>query len=352
MFFELTGQDFEYYNPDNSDGIIQVDINLLSPSPLIDVIPPRYKVSIDLEIWDNYENQYSAVVNGIQCDYVISNIVDHSFNDPRILFNDFVFNLTKAAYAQQSAFSRSKRLFFVLDKKAYHLPNHFDPAHKKKIYVAPNKTHVANSHIGRWNHKVRLYRTQLVDLLLKDYQYLGYTGDVFRHPSLFLYSHLDLLDDFNDLTALENHDIPIRLNLNSTSFLRGYSPPHTLYYENTFISIYGETIEHGTTIVVTEKTYDPLIKGHFILPFSCQGFISHLRRLGFLFPDFIDYNYDNQYDDGKRFGMYNQEIKRLLSLDIDIWRQQWTNNLDKIQHNQSIFFDRDYDKIDFDQIVD
>jgi hypothetical protein len=73
--------------------------------------------------------------------------------------------------------------------------------------------------------------------------------------------------------------------------------------------------------------------------------------LGFQLPDFINYEYDEQTDDQKRFDSYTDEIRRLLSLQLDTWREHWNNNLDIIRHNQSIFFDRDYDRVDFSKIL-
>ena len=124
-------------------------------------------------------------------------------------------------------------------------------------------------------------------------------------------------------------------------------PAHNEYYAQSFISIYGETIEYGSTIAVTEKTYDPLIKGHFILPFSTVGFVDYLKGIGFRFPEFIDYHYDTVADDDTRFGHYTQEVCRLLTLDLDTWRQHWNDNIDIIEHNKKLFHLRPYDQIDF-----
>jgi hypothetical protein len=126
-----------------------------------------------------------------------------------------------------------------------------------------------------------------------------------------------------------------------------YDPPHNEYYRNTFISIYGETIEFGNTIVVTEKTYDPLIKGHFVLPFSTNGFIRHLENLGFQLPNFIDYSYDTICDDDARYQAYTLEIDRLMNMDLEMWRQLYKDNYSIIHHNQLIFHEKPYDRINF-----
>jgi hypothetical protein len=209
--------------------------------------------------------------------------------------------------------------------------------YKTKIYVAPNKTYLNDP----W--RVAKFRPQLVQLLLDRFGDLGYIGENDLVKNLFLIPHVQM-PDCQDLSQ-------VVLSARNQKYQFGYCPPHNEYYKNTFISIFGETIEHGPSMAVTEKTYDPLIKGHFILPFSCAGFVSYLNTLGFQFPTFINYDYDSISNDKKRFASYTDEVTRLLSLQLDTWREHWNNNLDIIQHNQSIFFDRDYDRVDFSKIL-
>ena len=130
-----------------------------------------------------------------------------------------------------------------------------------------------------------------------------------------------------------------------------YKPPHTLYYENSFISIYGETAETGNSTIVTEKTYDPLLKGHFILPFSTANFIKHLRSLGFRFPDFVDYSYDAIQDDDKRYLSYQNEVERLCKITLEKWHIHHGENQSLLSHNQKIFTDRPYDSIRLEDII-
>ena len=128
-------------------------------------------------------------------------------------------------------------------------------------------------------------------------------------------------------------------------------PPHNEYYKNTFVSIYGETIEQGNSIAVTEKTYDPLIKGHFILPFSTSGFIKFLKIKGFRFPNFIDYTYDNIVDNDARYLAYEKEIDRLLNMSLNEWKYHWNNNLNLIEYNQQLFRQTAYDRVILDHLM-
>ena len=126
----------------------------------------------------------------------------------------------------------------------------------------------------------------------------------------------------------------------------GYNPIHNDYYDDTFISVYGETMERGEVVVITEKTYDPLIKGHFILPFSTVGFLSALRSLGFQLPEFIDYSYDLIDDDAERFACYADEVKRVIRIPMHRWCALWREHLDMLRSNQRLFYIRDYDRLE------
>jgi hypothetical protein len=154
------------------------------------------------------------------------------------------------------------------------------------------------------------------------------------------------LHDVTDIAKIENQEFP----LNSKK-LGGYMPPHNEYYKNTFVSIYGETIEQGNSIAVTEKTYDPLIKGHFILPFSTSGFINFLKNKGFKFPEFIDYTYDTIVSDTDRYIAYEKEIDRLLAISINEWKLHWDNNLNLIKHNKQVFEQTAYDRVVLDHLM-
>ena len=128
-------------------------------------------------------------------------------------------------------------------------------------------------------------------------------------------------------------------------------PPHNAYYEDTFLSIFGETMESGTTQVITEKTLDPLIKGHFILPFSTPHFCDMVRDRGILLPDFIDYSYDTIEDFDQRLAQWLAEVQRLLSMPIKHWRELHAKNFDLLYENQVWMWRRDYDRIDLQALI-
>lgn len=113
--------------------------------------------------------------------------------------------------------------------------------------------------------------------------------------------------------------------------------PHSWYYENTFCSVYVETTETHDALP-SEKTWAPLCRGHFIVPFNGINFINLLKNLGFEFPNFIDYSYDKIENDNDRVTAWLSEVERLSNLSLVEWRKLTAKNLDIIEHNIKNFY--------------
>jgi len=344
MWFDLNGDEYEIFNTHSQTIPDRVDIEVLSPKPDPD-ISVSSKIHLNLAVWDNYENQAWSILNeGYRDCVTISNIRDtHEIGANLIQYNDFLFNRTKAYYSGYP-FASGRRWYWV-DARAYELPAIIEDDTKTRIYVAPNKSYMTSD----WR-SIR-YRPRLVDHLRTKHDNLGWIGDYHRSPDLVLYPHY-LAPDCEDLDDLVTGR-SIRQNIRGAlrGNLWGYSPPHNLYYQHTFVSIYAETIEWGTTWAITEKTYDAMIKGHFILPFSNQGFVALLQQDGWLLPGFIDYSYDAIQNNDLRFLAYLQEVDRLLAIDRDQWHQLRRDNLDILIYNRQRFWNHDYDRVDLSQLL-
>jgi len=133
----------------------------------------------------------------------------------------------------------------------------------------------------------------------------------------------------------------------------GWQPINNSYYDNSAISIYVETLTYTEVInmenfvdgvrCVTEKTWEPIIKGHMILPFGYAGFLRDLEeQYGILLPDEIDYSYDNIQNDLNRWVCYLDTVGALLNKGPDHLFKIKRDNLDKIKHNRSLFFNSGY----------
>ena len=263
---------------------------------------------------------------------------------------NFLFNRTKAYYA---GFPFVGSPWYFAGSQNYRAPAVIDNSEQKtKVFISPCRLYI--------DQQRTCFRKQLFDLM-SQYDTLGYRSGPGRVPNreldksatgLYLLSTVDdPLLNFNKLgwkydptTKKATVDMQA-LDTWQGSEWYGYNPVHNYYYDDTFISIYGETIEYGKVVVITEKTYDPLIKGHFILPFSTSGFLTYVRALGFQLPDFIDYSYDQIEDDSTRFECYVAEVKRLISIPIRRWGVLLKQHLDMLRHNQKLFYIIDYHKL-------
>lgn len=201
---------------------------------------------------------------------------------------------------------------------------------KTRLFLSPSK-------IGRPNSP---YRSRLTDVVRRyDVEHLGYysalTFDKDTTMALWPNKRTSQVQTVAELDT--------RWPATAAS---GYDPVHNVYYNETFFSVYVETFESGTTQFITEKTLDPLIKGHFILPFSSAGFLKYVKARGWRLPNFIDYSYDSIDNDELRFRKFKEEFLRLCAISIDEWRQLWTDNIDIIEYNRNQLYNRPYDYIE------
>jgi hypothetical protein len=333
--FDLNGDEYtiHYNSVDTVDLYVVTSLDDLEQKAGI-----GRKRNIQLEILNNFENQNSEIDNKFSDNLLIINSVDSTVENDNFVYNDFLFNRTKAYYLDFK-FRDTTVPFHYATKDSYSLFTHPDAESKNKIFVAPNKVRDSDTvHNGDVTRRRTHYRKLIVDLL-EPYTHMGYLGNINR----LLYGHGEY-PHCADIHELESNI----LRVNDY----GYNPPHNEYYRNTFISIYGESIEWGTTLAATEKTFEPMIKRHFVLPFSAHGFVQHLKdHYNFKFPKFINYEYDTIADDDLRFEQYATEIKRLLDMDIDSWRQHWKDNQELLDHNRNVFYNKPYDKIDFERYL-
>lgn len=332
MFLDINGDDYELAVHSTEP----VDILILTHKELLSGqfrSWGNYQIAVMLDLWHGEEGKINKLkkIPLQHNEYIITcvNNVDH----PQIISNDFVFNRTKAYYSQ-FPFSPDVVKWYSYGQLSYIAPELVPAENKKKIFVAPCKTYPENP---------RMSRNRLRDLL-QNYLSQGYLGNIDANPNVFLYPHIEF-PWCNSIEEIEAQTRPL-----SYSWW-GYSPPHNEYYKNTFVSIYSETIEFGTDIIVSEKTYDPLIKGHFILPFSNCGFVDWLIGLGVQLPSFINYDYDSIENSEQRMEAYFAEVNRLLSIPVEQWRKHYVDNLKLLRYNQLMFHRRNYDRVNLNELI-
>jgi hypothetical protein len=268
----------------------------------------------------------------------------------RIHRYDFLFNRTKAYY---TGFPFTGDPWYFAGHQNYSAPCvKRDAGHKSKVFISPCRLYLDQNRT--------LFRKKLFDLMAR-YSQDGYRSGPGRvkngawdksDTGLYLASSTD--DPFVNYRRLGWGYDPIknkiRLKKKALSKWRGsrwggYNPVHSRYYDDTFISIYAETLEHGSNVVITEKTYEPLLRGHFVLPFGSRGLVAAVKEIGFLLPDFIDYEYDSLADDSERYLCFSEEVKRLMHFPYQRWRTLWRQHTDLLRHNQRVFHARDYERL-------
>lgn len=328
MALDLHSITVEWTEQDHADVLI---CDAFTNYELIKEYPADLKLCFDLQHaapdkhrgwsnvgWLSYEHDNIFAV--IECE-------DPGFDNNKILFYDFLWNRSKAYYTNRPW--TISNVWYHNGEEAYTLQPISLAEQKTRLFLSPNK-------IGRPNSP---YRSRLTDVVrrydLADFGYYSaITFDRDSTPALF--------------PNRKNHEISTVRELDirwPEQATYGYEPVHNAYYNETFFSVYVETFETGTTQFITEKTLDPLLKGHFILPFSSPGFLKYVQRRGWRLPNCIDYSYDDIHDDELRFRKFKDEFLRLSSISMDKWRQMWVDNFDVIQYNRNQLYNRPYDYI-------
>lgn len=121
-------------------------------------------------------------------------------------------------------------------------------------------------------------------------------------------------------------------------------PLSYIYYSSSLINVYTETLVLNDKNVrsVTEKSFDPLIQGNFILPFGYSGLIQDILSYGFKLPKWIDYSYDSILDDDERFDAYMQSLEKLNNYSLQQLFDMATADVEILEYNRSIFYSRPY----------
>jgi len=250
-----------------------------------------------------------------------------------LIYYDCMFNRTKLYYTEYEIIEKIKQETDVqlvwemaTDARNYTIPRINEKKPGNLLFLAPGLKYQSLV-----EPRMR-YRAALTEYLTEKYSDLGMitSKDNFLYPEPY---------PENNKKWLAEH------------FSKGggfWLPIGNSYYENTYLSIYVETLTVSAypTKCITEKTFEPLIKGHFILPFSYAGFVQDLRDFGFELPDFIDYSYDEIQDNDKRFSVYLHCIDKC----INYMRSHGSHNLfekhiHSLHHNKILFFKKPYDKL-------
>jgi hypothetical protein len=128
----------------------------------------------------------------------------------------------------------------------------------------------------------------------------------------------------------------------------GFHPLANKYYETSAVSVYVETCVEtlANTKIVTEKSFNPFVKGHFVLPFSYQYYVRDIQEIyGFKLPEWIDYTYDNIANDNERFLAFMKSFSKIRFKSLQELQDLCNRDIDILKYNRNIFFERNYDNL-------
>jgi hypothetical protein len=195
--------------------------------------------------------------------------------------------------------------------------------HPHRVYLTVNQSpnlKLANVEIVPWDfmwNRYRSYYTETVpynNLYLHHYsgpaayqipklsfdqprakKFLSMTGREFSYRTN-LYEFVKSLD--YGYTSNRSRGITVE----GQDIVGAFQPVPNKFYLDSYVSIYCESnFLRNDLIHITEKTFEPLIKGHIILPFSNPGTIARLIDMGFKMPVGVDYGFDSITDPQQRF---------------------------------------------------
>lgn len=248
------------------------------------------------------------------------------------IFYDGYYNREKCYFTEYDRFMLVGKLWSGLaTKKMYSLETiarkSLVPGMKK--FLSPNKIHVGEGRdvVLSEMEQDRIWFRYLLSKHLSEEH--GFFSDFQQQPPLTLDSQEQLPET-----------VPFYQRF-------WWAPVHNRYYQNSIVSVYVETLVRDSVVrTATEKTFDPLIKGHFILPFGYSGLVRDLKNVyGFRFPDWIDYSYDEIEDNRQRFERFIVSFEQLKSLDLETLINYNNQDINILAHNRSIFFESSYDSL-------
>jgi hypothetical protein len=260
--------------------------------------------------------------------FVHTNIAN---KNPEYVFYDHMFNREKLYFVDYDKFGDAvlsgKTWTIVCSREIYRQ----NPITKTPIKQVLSPTRIYN--FGSEIHPRMSFRQRLSEILHRRAK--AYMGD----------TQNGIVLETNSSSSLVNSQLTLRGGT--------WYPVADRYYNTSYVSVYVETLTQNNEVrCVTEKSFDPLMKGNFILPFGYPGLIRDIREsYGFKLPNWIDYSYDDILDPEERFQAFLVSLDDLLKKDLKDLHRLYLEDKHILLHNRQVFIDKPYDKL-HDKIVD
>lgn len=120
-----------------------------------------------------------------------------------------------------------------------------------------------------------------------------------------------------------------------------------LDFTNTsYLELVNETnFDSSTNLFITEKTYRAIAIGHIFLICGQRGTLRHLKRQGFkTFDDLFDESYDDIVSFAKRWEIIKKNLQLWMGMAESAKRDYYKKSFDKLVHNQTLLYNRNFKK--------
>jgi hypothetical protein len=303
---------------------IQEQVDFIGPSlkdkMLLIMIHTHISDTTNVPTLDMFARKYAEYTDNV---FTVSN--NSSLNHPKHLFTDFSFNLVKAYFTEYTKFDLvTNRLWSQKCTVASYTLPLIKSFNVTKRFLVPNVIRTTNEY-KEYARKKLAEKIEEDDCFYSDFS-----------------KNVVLLPEEKSQHCLTAH------GPNGAGFL----PISNHYYTESIVSAYVETIaKHDVDIrnpvtCISEKTFIPLLKGHFILPFGHPGIIRELKEVyGFRFPEWIDYSYDSIYNEDKRLKMFLASMSDLRKISLRALTDLANKDIEIRKHNRRIFYSSEYDSL-------
>ena len=207
----------------------------------------------------------------------------------------------------------------------------FKPVNEKNLYLT-------------YNRNPRHHRVQLILNLLKHNIFhrglISLSELVYETPEDANVEHVNFLKNNAPFVISEGCDLFFNMCCNITKE----------DYEKTFISMVTETLVDEGTLFISEKIWKPIMVGHPFILFGNLGSLKFLKSMGYrTFDRWINEEYDNEPDSGKRCNMITDELVKLSTKTVEELKQLRSEMNEVCDYNQKWYkklYDEKYGGID------
>jgi hypothetical protein len=273
-------------------------------------------IQLYLSDYAEFDNVYAVSVNLISC--------------PRQISYNYYFNWVKAHFTEYSKHDlRFDRLWVAnCSEKSFTLPN-IKPFDASKKFCIPNFIRTKGTpEFLEFKNRARLVLSE-------------HTNSSDSYYSDFR-KNIQLMPEESELwpSAYKGTE-------HGMSGV-GIIPIANTYFTDSIVSVFVESVASflkvtGNVLAFTEKTYIPLVKGHFILPFGSPGIVEELKKQGFMFPEWIDYSYDLIHNDEHRLKSFINSFLKLKNISLEQMNRLANQDIEIRKHNRRVIVRSNYD---------